>query len=75
MGVAVSGSRDARVKIWCLTDGKCMKTFDYSSPVLQVGSHYLLSLTSHFHYKKGDHIYLFLIGVIFLWRKFSYEGV
>lgn len=36
LGVAVSGSRDARVKVWCLKNGNCLKTIDYSSPVLQV---------------------------------------
>lgn len=36
IGVAVSGSRDARMKVWSLMSGNCLKTFDYSSPVLQV---------------------------------------
>lgn len=36
LGVAVSGSRDARVKVWSLHSGDCVKSFEYSSPVLQV---------------------------------------
>lgn len=36
LGVVVSGSRDARVKVWSIVNGICLKTFDFSSPILQV---------------------------------------